>query len=130
MIVMLKYTSNCFYEYFSKELYPDVMCVMGEVEYNYFTKENTNFCKNIEKVGLYMLDYAKEVFTDDLFAEYRSHYKAIIVIAGQMPIEDKIQLFFDELAQKKPDYLFVYIPHWVGLPPNVNFVDYHFLILL
>lgn len=100
------YNPKCF----SKELYPDVMCVMGEVEYLYFTEENTNFCKHIEKVGLYMLDYAKEVFTEDLFAEYRSHYKAIMVVAGQKLIEDKIQHFFEELAQRKPEYLFVYIP--------------------
>lgn len=97
-------------KYFSKELYPDVMCVMGEVEYEYFTKENTNFCKNIEKVGLYMLDRANEVFTEDLFVEYRSQYKAVVVIAGQIPIEDKMQHFFDELAKRKPEYLFVYIP--------------------
>ena len=97
-------------KYYSKELYPDVMCVMGEVEYKYFTEENTNFCKHIEKVGLYMLDYAQKAFSEDLFAEYRKKFEAIIVIAGQSPIEDKIQLFFNELARRKPEYLFVYIP--------------------
>ena len=103
-------------KFFSKELYPDVMCVMGEVEYRYFTEENTNFCKNVEKVGLYMLDYARKVFTNDLFSEFRNKYKAVIVIAGQKLIEEKAQLFFAELARRKPEYVFVYIPR----EPNVQ----------
>lgn len=122
-------------KYYSDELYPDVMCVMGEVEYKYFTEENTNFCKYIEKVGLYMLDYAYKEFTDDLFAEYRGKYKAIIVIAGQKPIEDKIQSFFDELARRKQEYMFVYIPresnvqnvmkeHNTLFCPGVNIYEY------
>lgn len=103
-------------QFYSKEFYPDVMCVMGEVEYKYFTVENTNFCKNIEKVGLYMLDYAKAVFSKDLFANFRAKYKSIIVVAGQKPDEDKIQRFFNDLAKRRPEYLFVYIPR----EPNVQ----------
>lgn len=109
--------------YHSNLLYPDEICVYGEEELKYFTEEEPQFTEKVSMTGLYLLDRSATFFVKDIFAEERTKYKKIIVVAGQTSGEEKLGAFVDDLAKNLPDVLFVYIPRQVEVlsfsAPNV-----------
>lgn len=117
-------------------LFPDEICVFGEIEYDYLTKENPVFCKNVTQTGSYILEKSVDFFSEDIFKEFRSKYKKIVVVAGQMVYENEMSDFVKEVAPAYSDVLFIYIPRhpdtkidFEGKPnivfrPNVNIYQY------
>ena len=110
--------------YHSPVLYPDEICVYGEVEYDYFLHQEKGFAERVSMTGLYILDRCSKHFKEDLFNEIRSKYQKVVVVAGQVGGEEKLSSFVDKLAEKLPDSYFIYIPrHIVNLQlksPNVE----------
>lgn len=97
----------CAYE---KGMNPDCICVFGEEEYNYFIQEQPRYAPEVRMTGLYMLELADSFFNVDLFAEYRKKYDKIIVAAGQSDAEKELSTFVNEVARRRKDILFFYIP--------------------
>lgn len=91
-------------------LNPDCICVYGEDEYNYLTKEEPQFAPEVRMTGLYMLERANEFFSKDIFEQDRKKYQSIVVVSGQPVYDDIITSFIDSLAVENDDMLFVYIP--------------------
>lgn len=91
-------------------LHPDEICVYGEVEFNYFTIEQKNYCNKVTMTGLYLLDCSDKEFNTDIFSEYRKQYQKIVVLAGQTGYEELLMDFTEKLAIRQPSYLFIYIP--------------------
>lgn len=99
------------YRYKCPELFPDAICVYGNEELQFLTKQQPNYCKDVYNIGYYFIDKASKFFTDDLFSEFRSFYSQIVVVSGQVP-EDEIYEFTKKVAQNNPKVLFVYIPRF------------------
>jgi|GEM_PF-850046 hypothetical protein len=98
----------------SFELYPDAICVFGELESKFFKNGNPNYSPLIYKTGLYILDESHESFKDDIFLEYRNKYKQIIVISGLNEYEDEQLVFYKRIARKNSYYLFLFVPRENG----------------
>lgn len=96
--------------YHSDILYPDEMCVYGDIEYNFFKSKGSKFVSKVSKVGLYILGQSDIIFSEDIFGELRNNYESIIVIAGQSGFESQLATFIDKVAECLPQALFVYIP--------------------
>lgn len=117
-------------------LFPDEICVFGEIEYNYLTKDNPIFCKNVTETGSYILEKSVEFFRDDIFKPYRDKYEKIVVVAGQMVYEKEMSDFVKEIAPSYENVLFIYIPRHpdtkidfegrmnIVFRPNVNIYQY------
>lgn len=97
-------------EYRSNELYPDTLCVFGDDEYNYMQSDGCYYCKDVRKTGLYYMELAKNSFQVDPFAGYRSHYKHIVLVAGQRGYEDQMAKYVREAAKVTSECLYVYVP--------------------
>lgn len=121
--------------YYEQRMQPDGICVFGSEEYRYFTEEEPQYAKSVYMTGLYMLEKADEYFNKDAFAQYRGKYKAVIVAAGQNGYEEKLSILIDQVAQKHPELLFLYIPRMadvelcftsnnVRIVKNVNIYEY------
>lgn len=95
--------------YYDPNLYPDGICVYGQREYDYLTKQQLNYCKNVYMSGYYFLDKANNYFTEDIFAKFRTKYKSVVLLAGQPP-ETNLLSFCKQIAEKYTEILFVYIP--------------------
>lgn len=95
---------------YEKNMNPDCICVFGEEEFNYFTKEKPSYAPIIRMTGLYMLELADLYFNVDLFGEYRKKYNRVIVAAGQSNAERELSEFVDSIARMRKDIFFVYIP--------------------
>ena len=113
-------------EYRSDVLYPDELCVYGVEEYAYFTRKQIPFAKRISQTGVYILEQADKYFIRDIFDEYRSQFDKIAVVAGETGFEEQVASFIDEVANKLPSWLFIYIPRRSTdlkfCSPNVKFV--------
>lgn len=96
----------------SSVLYPDCIWVYGERERDFFEHVNPNYSKTVEQTGLYILEKANEVFTEDIFAPYRNRYSKIVVFAGQAAVERPVYSFLKRAADLNPEWLFVYIPRY------------------
>lgn len=89
---------------------PDELWVYGDEEYNFFMSQNPYYSQKVVPTGLYILQRAKEAFTEDIFKQYRDKYKRIVVFTGQALVENEIKIYIQEAAINNPDTLFVYIP--------------------
>lgn len=94
----------------SKEFYPDQICVFGDVEYDFFMSENSHYCKNVVRTGLYFLEISDQSFTTDVFITYRKRYKLILLVSGQLGYEKRLSDFINTVAAISKDILFVYVP--------------------
>lgn len=94
----------------SKELRPDEICVFGIREYNYLFEDNKNYADKVTMVGSYILEKADEFFTKDIFEEKREVYHSIVVVSGQVEIEQILLQFVEKIANKHKKIFFVYIP--------------------
>lgn len=97
-------------EAYERKTNPDCICVFGESEYNYLTKEEPQFAPEVRMTGMYMLERADQFFARDIFEEERKCYKSIVVVSGQPNYEDILSRFIDAVASKRKDLFFVYIP--------------------
>lgn len=95
---------------YDRQMTPDCICVFGETEYNYFTKEKPDYAPIVKMTGLYMMELADMYFNVDLFAEYKKKYSKIIIAAGQTNAEKELGEFVEAAARKRKDMLFIYIP--------------------
>ena len=95
---------------YERQMNPDCICVFGEEEYNYFTKEKRDYAPFVKMTGLYMLELADLYFNVDIFVEYAKKYNRIIVAAGQSNAEKELSEFVDAVARERKDMLFIYIP--------------------
>ena len=102
------YAYNSLYP--SKSLYPDILCVFGEDEYNYLKSSNCHYCNDIRKTGLYFMEVAQKSFLLDPFAEYRTKYKYIVLIAGQRGYEAQMAEYVRKVSSSTPDCLYAYVP--------------------
>jgi hypothetical protein len=102
------YAYNSMYP--SSELYPDALCVFGKIEYEYFTNQNTNYSPLIYETGLFVLDESIKYFKNDIFSDLRKNYKKIIAVSGQPEHEDEQLIFYNNLAKKHNQFVFLYIP--------------------
>lgn len=107
---------------YESRMNPDGICVFGNEEYNYFTKEVPQYSPNVFMTGLYMLEKADLYFNEDIFADYRLKYNKIIVCSGQNGFEDALSSFANKIAVEHPDLLFMYIPRQSNteIQPNVD----------
>lgn len=105
---------------YEQKMNPDCICVFGDEEYNYFTKEKPQYAPKVETTGLYMLEKADEYFKTDLFAKEREKYKHIVVVAGEANFEKKLGDFVDIIATRRNDILFIYIPRYSDEIPSVS----------
>lgn len=96
--------------YHSNELYPDEICVFGEDEYLYLKSNECHYCESIHKTGLFFMELAKESFKEDVFKEYRTKYKHIVLVAGQRGYEDEMADYVRVASQQTLDCLYVYVP--------------------
>lgn len=121
--------------YHSKELYPDIIWVFGEIEYKYLTSSLCHYSKQVEKIGLYFMELADKYFTNDIFKQYRAEYDRVIVAAGQRGYEEQFAAFINEVAQMSPRSIFIYIPRTndvdlvfkhknILFKPGVNIYEY------
>lgn len=113
--------------YGSPLLHPDEICVYGEVEYKYFTEEQTKYTPKVSITGLYILEMIDKYSNTDIFTQDRLQYDSIVVVAGQPTMEHVMAPFVDEVASKVPSVLFVYKPrvantHLEFKSPNVRLV--------
>ncbi len=120
---------------YEHQMNPDCICVFGEEEYKYFTKEKMQYAPEVRMTGLYMLERADSFFTEDIFAKERKVFDQIIVVAGQANAEKKLSSFVDKIAAQRNHLLFVYIPRHndekltftssnVRLVTNINIYEY------
>lgn len=96
--------------YHSRELYPDEMCVYGDIEYDFFNNQSKQYAEQISIMGMYMLECADKYFQQDLFAKYRDKYQKIVVVAGETGLEEMLSKFIDKVASGMPEFLFMYLP--------------------
>lgn len=92
------------------ELRPDEICVFGIREHKYLTECNKNYADKITMVGSYILEKTDEFFTNDIFEEKRKMYHSIVVVSGQVEIEQVLLQFVEKIANKHQNLLFIYIP--------------------
>lgn len=127
------YAYNSLYK--SDELYPNTLCVFGDEEYNYMMGDDSCYCSDVRKTGLYFMEMARKSFTKDPFAVFREQYKHIILVAGQRGYEDPMADYVRGAAKTTPDCLYVYVPRNVnaGLQfteknivyrPGINIYEY------
>ena len=107
-------------KFHSDIFYPDHICVFGEDEYKYFTKDNPIFCKKITQTGSFILEKSNLFFEKDIFKEYRTTYSRVIVVAGQMGYEGALSDFVDKIAKLSTDTLFVYIPRYQDVELKID----------
>lgn len=105
----------------SKKLYPDTLCVFGEDEYNYMKSTNCHYCNDIRKTGLYFMEVAHKSFTVDPFAEYRTNYKYIVLVAGQRGYEEQMADYVRKVSKSTPECLYVYVPR--NVDAGLSFTD-------
>lgn len=114
---------------------PDEIWVYGDREKEFFHTYNPFYTKNVQEIGLYILDRAKAYFIDDIFINFRKKYVKIVVFSGQTAVEGASQEFLKDIAILNPDFLFIYIPRQeneiidcnlinVIAKPNVNIYEY------
>ena len=103
-------------------LNPDEMWVYGDEEHRYMTSADCHYCNKVNKVGLYFLNYARDFFINDPFADYRRKYTTICLVAGQTGYEDAMADYVEEAAKDNKDCLFLYVPRKtdVGLEFNAD----------
>ncbi len=127
------YAYNSIYE--TPLLHPDEICVYGEVEYKYFTEEQTKYTPKVSITGLYILELIDKYSNNDIFMQDRLQYDSIVVVAGQPTMENVMAPFVDEVASKVSNVLFIYKPRVanthlefksanVRLVGNVNIYEY------
>lgn len=95
---------------YERKMNPDCICVFGEEEYKYLTKEKPQYSPEVKMTGLYILERADKYFSKDIFEQDRMKYQSVIVIAGQPAFEDSMAQFVDSVASEHNGFLFVYIP--------------------
>ncbi len=91
-------------------LNPDCICVFGKTEYSYLTEKKPQYAPEVRMTGLFMLELADKFFINDIFAEERKVFNAIIVVSGQPYWEEPLAQFVDSAAVEHENLLFVYIP--------------------
>lgn len=104
---------------YERKMNPDCICVFGEEEFKYFTTEKPQYASKVETTGLFMLEKADDFFKTDLFIEERKKYTYVIVVAGEANFEKKLGDFVDEIAKRRKDLLFIYIPRYSNEKPSV-----------
>lgn len=104
---------------YERKTNPDCICVFGESEYNYLTKEEPQFAQEVRKTGLYMLERANQFFSNDIFKRDREKYESVVLVSGQTVYDNVLSAFVDAIAQEHKELLFVYVP-------RQNLVDLHF----
>lgn len=95
---------------YEPKMNPDCICVFGEEEYNYFTREEQQYAPEVRMTGLYMLEMADNYFKEDIFIEDRRAYQSVVVVSGQPVYEELLSHFIDQIAAEYNSLLFVYIP--------------------
>ncbi|SDG62761.1 hypothetical protein SAMN04487901_106111 [Prevotella communis] len=95
---------------YERQMNPDCICVFGEEEFKYFTKEKPSYAPVVKMTGLYMLELADLYFNSDPFSEYRKKFNRVIVAAGQSNAEKELSEFVDSIARENNDIFFIYIP--------------------
>lgn len=114
---------------------PDEIWVYGLRDVRFLNNHNPQYAVDVFDTGLYYLDYAYRAFDQDIFAQYRSKFKHIIVFAGQAAVEEAVHKFIDTAAVENPETLFIYVPRFadeifdIELPnvifaPGVNIYQY------
>lgn len=127
------YAYNSLYN--SETLYPDEICVYGQDEYNFLSSSDCHYCNKIHKTGLYFMELAKKSFVQDVYKDYRSSYKHIVLVAGQRGYEDAMADYVKIVAERTPNCLYVYIPRNIDAElsfesnniiyrPGVNIYEY------
>lgn len=104
---------------YERKMNPDCICVFGEEEFKYFTEEKPQYAAKVVTTGLYMLEKVDEFFKTDLFIEERKKYACVIVVAGQANCEKELGDFIDEIAKRRSDLLFIYIPRYCKEKPSI-----------
>lgn len=99
----------------SEELYPDEICVYGDVEYDYFVNHSRQYARKVSIMGMYMLECADKYFNKDIFEDYRSSYSKIVVVAGETGLEEILSTFINKIAGKIPEIMFLYLPRRLSL---------------
>lgn len=121
--------------YHSSILYPDKVCVFGDVEYQYLMSDESHYCKNVIKTGLYFMEVAEKSFMEDPFAKWRGEYESIVLVAGQTDADTELTEYVNLSAKEMSNVLFLYVPRHVDdvinvsgdnvlLCPGVNIYEY------
>lgn len=109
-------------------LNPNIICVFGIEEYNYFKNEAPKYAKDVKMTGLYMLEKADEFFVADVFAEERKKYEHIVVVSGQAGREEQLGEYINKVAGNHPEALFLYVPRHNDVKLNFTHDNIRFVI--